>query len=35
MSGTVDMGEYGPAQWSAQRHKYRAPGGVIRPVKRA
>jgi L-seryl-tRNA(Ser) seleniumtransferase len=35
MSGTVELGEYGQAQWSAQRHKYRAPGGVIRPVKKA
>ncbi|HZT37916.1 MAG TPA: hypothetical protein VFA28_08450 [Bryobacteraceae bacterium] len=35
MSGTVDLGEYGQAQWAAQRHKYRAPGGVIRPVKKA
>lgn len=35
MSGTVDLGEYGQAQWTAQRHKYRAPGGVIRPVKKA
>jgi D-glucosaminate-6-phosphate ammonia-lyase len=35
MSGTVDMGEYGPATWSAQRHTYRVPGGAIRPVKRA
>ncbi len=35
MSGTIDMGEYGPATWTAQRHTYRAPGGVIRPVKRA
>jgi seryl-tRNA(Sec) selenium transferase len=35
MSGDVDMGEYGPAKWSAERHEYRAPGGVVRPVKKA
>jgi uncharacterized pyridoxal phosphate-dependent enzyme len=35
MSGTVDMGEYGPARWTARRHTYSAPGGVIRPVKKA
>ena len=33
MAGGVNMGEYGDAQWSAQRHKYQTPGGVIRPVK--
>jgi hypothetical protein len=35
MSGDVDMGEYGPAKWSAQRHHYQAPGGVVRPVKKS
>jgi L-seryl-tRNA(Ser) seleniumtransferase len=35
MGGTVDMGEYGDARWTAQRHPYQAPVGVIRPVKRA
>ncbi len=35
MSGTVNMGEYGEAKWSAARHQYHAPGGVIRPVKPA
>jgi L-seryl-tRNA(Ser) seleniumtransferase len=35
MGGTVNMGEYGDARWSAQRHTYQAPKGVIRPVKRA
>ena len=35
MSGTVNMGEYGEAKWSAERHQYHAPGGVIRPVKPA
>ncbi|MFN7923211.1 MAG: hypothetical protein U0Q16_24130 [Bryobacteraceae bacterium] len=33
MSGTVDLGEYGQAKWSARRHKYGQPGGVVRPVK--
>jgi L-seryl-tRNA(Ser) seleniumtransferase len=33
MSGTVNLGEYGDAQWTAQRHTYRAPGGIVRPVK--
>jgi hypothetical protein len=27
MSGAVNMGEYGDARWSAERHHYRAPGG--------
>jgi len=35
MGGTVNMGEYGDARWTAQRHPYHAPVGVIRPVKRA
>ncbi len=35
MSGTVNLGEYGEARWTAQRHPYRVPGGVIRPVKQA
>jgi len=35
MSGKVDLGEYGEARWSAQRHQYQIPGGVIRPVKPA
>ena len=29
----VDLGEYGSANWTAQRHKYQTPGGVVRPVK--
>ncbi len=33
MSGSVEMGEYGTAQWAAKRTEYRTPGGVIRPVK--
>lgn len=35
MSGVIDMGEYGRANWTAQRHHYQAPTGVIRPVKPA
>ncbi|MGA7411199.1 MAG: hypothetical protein WBW33_11980 [Bryobacteraceae bacterium] len=35
MSGVIDMGEYGRANWSAQRRHYQAPTGVIRPVKPA
>ncbi len=35
MAGTVNMGEYGEARWTAVRHAYKAPTGVIRPVKRA
>lgn len=35
MAGTVGLGEYGEARWSAQRHQYQAPRGVIRPVKPA
>ncbi len=35
MSGTVNLGEYGEARWTAQRHKYQVPGGVVRPVKNA
>jgi L-seryl-tRNA(Ser) seleniumtransferase len=33
MTGTVNMGEYGDARWTARRHTYRTPGGVVRPVK--
>jgi L-seryl-tRNA(Ser) seleniumtransferase len=33
LSGTVDLGEYGKARWTAQRHQYGAPGGLVRPVK--
>jgi len=33
MAGTVNLDEYGEARWSAQRHQYQAPRGVIRPVK--
>jgi seryl-tRNA(Sec) selenium transferase len=33
MEGSVNMGEYGEAQWSARRHQYQTPGGIIRPVK--
>ncbi len=35
MAGKVNMGEYGDATWSAERHQYKAPGGIVRPVKPA
>lgn len=35
MSGVVNLGEYGDARWTAERHQYQTPGGVIRPVKHA
>jgi len=35
MAGDVNLGEYGGARWTAQRHEYQRPGGGIRPVKRA
>jgi len=33
MEGTVDLGEYGSARWTAARHQYGRPGGTVRPVK--
>ncbi|MBM3727725.1 MAG: hypothetical protein FJW40_20170 [Acidobacteria bacterium] len=33
MEGTVDLGEYGKAKWTAQRHTYGSGGGRVRPVK--
>jgi L-seryl-tRNA(Ser) seleniumtransferase len=36
MQGEVDCGEfspYGPAKWTAKRHKYGRPGPVFRPIK--
>jgi L-seryl-tRNA(Ser) seleniumtransferase len=33
MSGEVDLGEYGKAAWSAKRHTYGQPGGLVRPLK--
>ena len=33
MAGEVDLGEYGSAQWSAQRHSYDEAGEPIRGVK--
>jgi len=35
MGGDVALGEYGTARWTAQRHQYHTPGGVVRPVKRS
>ena len=33
ISGTVDLNEYGQAKFTARRHRYGQPGGVVRPVK--
>ncbi|MEZ5351367.1 MAG: aminotransferase class V-fold PLP-dependent enzyme [Bryobacteraceae bacterium] len=33
IAGTVDLGEYGQAKWSAHRHKYDEAGGIVRPIK--
>ena len=33
MEGQVSLDEYGTAHWKAVRHRYGAPGGVVRPVK--
>ncbi len=33
MHGTVGLNEYGQAQWTAERHHYGQPGGLVRPVK--
>jgi hypothetical protein len=35
MAGDVNLGEYGAARWTAHRHEYERPGGVVRPVKHA
>ena len=35
MGGDVGLGEYGTARWTAHRHQYHTPGGVVRPVKRS
>ena len=34
MSGTVNLGEYGSANWTAERHHYASPNGMARPVKK-
>lgn len=34
MSGTVNLGEYGMATWTAERHQYAAPYGTPRGVKK-
>ena len=31
--GSVDVGEYGKATFTAKRHKYGQPGGRVRPIK--
>jgi D-glucosaminate-6-phosphate ammonia-lyase len=33
LEGTVGLDEYGQARFTAQRHRYGQPGGVVRPVK--
>ena len=33
MQGVVGLGEYGQARWTAERHRYGEPGGLVRPVK--
>jgi D-glucosaminate-6-phosphate ammonia-lyase len=33
IEGTVGLEEYGQARFVARRHRYGAPGGVVRPVK--
>jgi uncharacterized pyridoxal phosphate-dependent enzyme len=35
IAGDVNLGEYGAARWTAQRHEYQRPGGFVRPVKHA
>ncbi|MGI9073073.1 MAG: aminotransferase class V-fold PLP-dependent enzyme [Bryobacteraceae bacterium] len=35
IAGDVNLGEYGEARWTAQRHEYQAPRGAVRPAKRA
>ena len=35
MAGDVNLGEYGAARWTGQRHHYQGPKGAIRPVKTA
>jgi L-seryl-tRNA(Ser) seleniumtransferase len=33
MEGTVELGEYGQARFTAARHRYGQPGGIVRPIK--
>lgn len=35
IEGEVGLDEYGSAGWRAVRHRYGAPGGVVRPIKNA
>jgi hypothetical protein len=35
LAGTIDMGEYGPARWTAERHQYNVPSGPPKPIKKA
>jgi L-seryl-tRNA(Ser) seleniumtransferase len=33
IEGTVQLGEYGQARFTATRHRYGQPGGIVRPIK--
>ena len=33
MEGTIELGEYGQARFTAKRHQYGTPGGLVRPIK--
>jgi L-seryl-tRNA(Ser) seleniumtransferase len=33
LSGTVDLGEFGQAKWTARRRQYGLPGRPVRPIK--
>jgi L-seryl-tRNA(Ser) seleniumtransferase len=33
IEGTVGLGEYGEARFTAARHRYGQPGGIVRPLK--
>jgi L-seryl-tRNA(Ser) seleniumtransferase len=33
ITGTVDLNEYGQARFTAKRHQYGQPGGIVRPLK--
>ena len=35
IEGTVNLGEYGKARWTATKHEYGAPGPAQRPIKPA
>jgi len=33
MEGVIELGEYGQAKFTAKRHQYGQPGGIVRPIK--